>query len=246
MLVIFPFEVPFYKNADIPVEYVGHPLLDKISLFKPDESFLKIYEMDNDKKILTLLPGSRKAEIKMNLPVMLWCAKKLQENDDNIQVIIALGSDKHKERVNNIVHNMEDCLKPHIIIGKTYDCIHNSHVTLVTSGTACLETAMLGRPLVVIYRVPKFHKWIVTHTSIIQCKFFSLPNIIADREIISENLIDERQPEHVFDNVYSLWKEEHRRSACFEGLKEMKKLLKEPGASERTADAILEMLSKQK
>ena len=244
MLVIFPFEVSFYQEANIPVEYVGHPLLDRLALFTPNENFFQDHGM-NPGKMLALLPGSRKREIKLNLPAFLWVACQMSQKLEISNICLALACKKYDYLVQKIVqyythrHNLPEIK---IIYGKTYDVVHHSHLTLVVSGTACLEAAMLGNAMTVVYRIPKFHKWVVDHTAFVKCKYFSLPNIISGKKIVTEHLIATAEPKGLLEESCDLWENSFssERQRDFQKLRES---LQSPGASKNAARAIWELLA---
>ena len=247
MLVIFPFEVPFYQAAAVPVEYVGHPLLDRMALFSPDPDFMLARQITASAKVLGLLPGSRRSEIKGNLPVMLWLASELGQVSPPDKIFLALASDKYRALVANICEQHQRLSLPplEIVIGKTYDVIHHSHAILVTSGTATLETAMLGTPMVVIYRVPKLHKWVAESTSFLKCRYFALPNIISGQKIVPEHLVVGRQSPVAREDLYAIWEDTPTRRQCLQTLTQMRQKLERPGASERAAAAILHLIQKE-
>lgn len=242
MLVIFPFEVPFYEKANVPVEYVGHPLLDRMALFQINCNFCEQNDVDQD--MLAILPGSRKAEIKANLPAMLWVAAQMAQQVTIKTVCIALASNKYQTLATTIWQNHKHLALPEIrlIIGSTYDVIHHAHMALVTSGTATLETAMLNKPMVVMYKIPLFHKWVVENTSFLKCKYFALPNIINDKRIVPEHLICTTTPKNALVEALLLWNPTSEREKCVQGLTKTRQLLERPGASARAAKAIIDYI----
>ncbi len=241
MLVIFPFEVDFY-HGHVPVQYVGHPLMEKIVEFKPDPEFLVQHQLQ-DGPILGLLPGSRTVQIKKNLPVMLWTASRLAQDYPIAHLVLALASNKYASLVQHIWEAFADKSKlPQltVILGKTYDVIHYSRLMLVTSGTATLETALLGTPLVVIYRVTHLHRIVAKKTSMLKCKYFALPNIICGKKIIPEYLIAEDHPSEILPAVYALWQDTSFRIESLQDIQTVRKILGPPGASTRAASTILQ------
>lgn len=242
MLVIFPFEVPFYEKAGVPVEYVGHPLLDRMSLFRPDPDFAARNGLCG--RILTLLPGSRRAIIRRNLPVMLWLASELHKQEHDFTICLAQGSAKYLPLVEQIVAECRWNLPPlRIVLQDTYNAIHHAHFAIVTSGTTTLEVAMLGRPMLIIYRVPPLHKWLVDHTSFLQCKYFGLPNIVSDKEVVPERVPTNDRPSHLVPPMLSLWRDTPERNACMQALSGIRTSLQQPGASGRAARAIWQLLA---
>ncbi len=244
MLVIFPFEVPFYEVANVPVEYVGHPLVDKVLAFTPNSEFLTEYNIFPESSVLSIIPGSRRTIIAYNLPIMLWTAAQIAKKHRITHLLLPLATERYLPLINQIWHDFSEksFLPPLTIIqGQTYNVMKASRLALVTSGTAALETALLGTPLLIMYRVRKIHRWVVEHTSFLKCKFFSLPNIITKKKIVPEYLITESAPQYILSDVFNLWEETEVRKNCQQDLAEMKNLLGKPGAPARAAKAILEI-----
>ncbi|WP_372368730.1 lipid-A-disaccharide synthase [Candidatus Uabimicrobium sp. HlEnr_7] len=239
MLVIFPFEVPFYEKANVPVNYVGHPILDKLEKFHPDKDFLQNQKIDTQEKILAVLPGSRQREIEGNLSTMLWVAESLEGVD---HVIIALGSNKYIDLVNEIAAKYPS-IPLRIIIKDTHNVLINAHLTLVTSGTATLETALLKGPLVIFYRLPKLHYFVFKRLPFITCDFIGLPNIISGREIVPEHVFQEEKDVKILENAKNLWEEGEIREQSIKDIEEMRTKMGSPGASKRAAKEIMDFLA---
>lgn len=241
MLVIFPFEVPFYEKANVPVSYVGHPLLDKISKFSLNENFLSSHNITKKEKILALLPGSRRQEIEANFKTMLWVATNLENVD---RIIVALGSDKYLHLIDAVLPDFPD-ISVQIIINDTYNVLSHAHLTLVTSGTATLETAILKGPLVIFYKLPKFHHFVYHNLPFMTCDFIGLPNIISGQQIVPEHVFCKEKDPRILKDASDLWQEGETRNKCIENIKEMRKKMGTPGASRRAAKEIMSFLNTQ-
>lgn len=179
MLVILPFEKEFYEKYNYHVDFVGHPLLDAIEqqklLIGDHKAFREKYRLD-DRKIISLLPGSRTQEIKTVLPIMLTMANEYP----GYQFIIAGAPSQQEELYRDLMKDIN--LK--IIFGETYSLLSASEAALVTSGTATLETALLNIPEVVCYKGNTISYQIARR--IIDVKYISLVNLIVDKEIVKE------------------------------------------------------------
>ncbi|BBM83680.1 lipid-A-disaccharide synthase [Candidatus Uabimicrobium amorphum] len=241
MLVIFPFEVPFYEKANVPVSYVGHPILDKLAKFKEDKEFRQKENIEKQEKILAVLPGSREREIRKNLNTMLWVAENLEGVD---HVIIALGSEKYIDLVNEIASEYKS-LPLRIVLRNTHNVLVNAHLALVTSGTATLETALLKGPLVIFYKLPKLHHFVFKHLPFITCDFIGLPNIISDREIVPEHVFKEEKDERILEDARNLWQEGEIRQQCIKDIEAMRAKMGTPGASKRAAKEIMDFLNQK-
>lgn len=173
MLVILPFEVDFYKRWNFPVTYTGHPLVEVIGLEKsipPKQKF-------SEKPIIALLPGSRKQEIQLKLPIML----SVQKYFPDYQFIIA-GAPSIPESIYTPLIPSDTHVS--IVYGQTYDLLKQAKAALVTSGTATLETALFSVPQVVCYKGNVLSYWLAK--KLIKVKYISLVNLIMDKPVVTE------------------------------------------------------------
>ena len=181
MYVILPFEKAFYKKYQYDVDFVGHPLIDAIEQFKDKaiakQVFCEKYGL-NKKPIIALLPGSRSQEIEKKLPIMLSVVSKYKE----YQFVIAGAPARSKEYYTPFLSKEN----VHVVLNDTYNLLNNSHVALVTSGTATLETALFKVPQVVCYKSSAFSYRIAKLLIGKRIKFISLVNLIAGKEIVKE------------------------------------------------------------
>lgn len=173
MFVILPFEKEFYQRFDYDVDFVGHPLLDAVENYSKQASTLSI---QTDKKIIALLPGSRKQEIATMLPIML----SMQKYYSNYLFVIAGAPSQSKEFYQTFISNSD----VEIVYNQTYQLLQKAEVALVTSGTATLETALFGVPEVVCYKGGAVSYAIAKQ--LVKVKYISLVNLIMDREIVKE------------------------------------------------------------
>ena len=189
---ILPFEVDFYEGRHhYPIHYVGNPTAEEVSSFRRDyhetrEAFCRRHGLDPARPILALLAGSRRQEIKDNLPAMLTAAEPCLQGRQGYQAVLAGAP-----AIDDAYYRRFTQGKPVTKVdGETYALLSHATVALVTSGTATLETALLGVPQVVCYKTPVGHliRWAFNH--IIQCRFISLVNLVADREVVPELFAD--------------------------------------------------------
>ena len=202
MFSILPFEVPFYeKKHHYPIHYVGNPTAQEVNEFRvgyqqPFEEFCTENQLDIHRPILALLAGSRLQEIKDNLPAMIEVAERFED----FQMVLAGApsiEDKYYEKFVKgtpvkMVHN------------KTYQLLSHSTAALVTSGTATLETALFNVPQVVCYEtpLPRLVRFAFDH--IMSCKYISLVNLIADKEVVQEMFADRFKIDAIADQLYQL------------------------------------------
>ena len=175
MAVILPFEVDLYAKKDFSVSYVGHPLVDIVKVNVSKKEARKNMGLSEDKTTIGLLPGSRTAEIKSLLPEMMQAARILKKNIKNVQFILPKADTLDENIINEIISKYDVQIK--IIAGRTYEAISCCDLAVVTSGTATLETGLLGVPMIIVYKVSLLSYLI--GRLVIDVKNIGLVNIIA-------------------------------------------------------------------
>lgn len=238
MFVILPFEKDFYKKFDFHVEYVGHPLLDpineKLAKTVDKDAFFKRNDL-SDKKIIALLPGSRKQEIQKKLPVMLGITEKFE---DKYQFVVAGAPSIDMDFYKSFLIGK----KIKIIYNQTYDLLVQSYAAVVTSGTATLETALFGVPEVVCYKSGALSYHIAKR--LIKVKYISLVNLIMDRVVVKELIQNDLNVKNLSQELECLLHDEKYRTAMINDFKNLKVVLGGSGASERTADFIVKFMTR--
>src|SRR5262249_39960290 len=153
MLVILPFEKDYYESNGVEVDYVGHPLLDSVRVTAAREDFCLRNRLDPTKPVLALLPGSRHSELKHILPPMLEAAKLLNQSHPHFQFLLPLALTFTREEIASQI----DSIAIRVIEHDTYSAIAAADLAVVASGTATLETAIIGAPLIVVYRASQLN-----------------------------------------------------------------------------------------
>ena len=235
---ILPFEVPFFeKRHHYPIHYVGNPTADEVREFlkssfrQPQEPFIK----GNRQPVIALLAGSRKQEIKDNLPAMLSAVKDLK---DTYRIVLAgapaIDRDYYRQFIDG--NGVE------VVYNQTYQLLSEAHAALVTSGTATLETALFNVPQVVCYETPL--PWLIGHLRklVLRVKYISLVNLIADREVVRELVADSFSVENIRSELYKIL-EGSAREAMLAGYEEVRRRLGDQCAPEETARIIYSLLS---
>ncbi len=232
MLVILPFEKDFYSKYNVDVDFVGHPLLDALenegSITK--EAFLKENTLDN-KPIIALLPGSRKQEVKVMLQTMLNLIPKYPEH----QFIIAGVSTLTKEYYSDIVG--EKNVK--LLLDNTNNILKFADAALVTSGTATLETALIGTPEVVCYKGGQVSYEIAKR--VVDVKYISLVNLIMDKEVVVELIQSNFNSTSLNSSLDDILFDDNKRTEIADNYKQLKTVLGNKGASMRAAEIIVGM-----
>ena len=239
---ILPFEVPFFKGHQYPIHYVGNPCVDAVDNFrKEQQESLEDYVQDNgleDKPIIALLAGSRKQEIKDNLPIMLETAKDFV---GRYQLVLAGAPSMD---VASYQKYLREDVPVKIVFGQTYRLLQQADAALVTSGTATLETALFRVPQVVCYYVAmgKLISWL--RRKILKVKYISLVNLVADKEIVRELVADGMTVSNVKNELDALLNNAAYRNQMLAEYDRMIHILGPSGASRRAASKMLELLQK--
>ena len=235
MIVFFEFEKAFYARHNFPVDFVGHPLLDIVKLTIEKDAFLKAHGLSPEKTIIALLPGSRAQEIKHILPVMLASAVMIQEKIPQAQFIIAKAPQVSVEG-----YLEKSKLPVKIIEGKTYECLQAADFALVCSGTATLETAIIGTPFAVIYRMGLLNY--LLYRPQVKIPYIGMANIVAGRKIVPEFIQHKATASAISHTVVDILKNPSLLSQMKIELSQAKESLGAPGASIRAARIILNTL----
>jgi len=237
-LCIFPFEEEFFRDAGVPTEFIGHPLVGAVNAIKDRQHFCEEYGLDAGRKIVTILPGSRAAELADHLPVLQEACARIHGRVP-AQFVVAAA---HSRDVAQLQVQWPAGVKPRVIEGGTYNALAAADAAIVSSGTATVEAALLNTPMVVIYRVSP-----VTATlakPLVRTPFFGMVNLIVEKQAVPELVQDDFTPERVAAETLRLLQDPNAREAQRKSLAEVRKRLGPPGAVDRAADAIVALLGK--
>lgn len=243
MITILPFEKDWYARQGIEnVEYVGSPVAREVYASNSKEEFCLKHGLDPDKPIVTLLPGSRNKELTRILPLMLETAARMAEEDAGIQFVIALAPVRQVSEAKTVVENIEKRGPPavlKIIHGETYDAVSAADAAAVTSGTATLETGILGTPMAIVYKTSPLNYKLLR--PLISVEHFGLINLIAGERLAKEFIQNDFTPEILAQELFRLLNPEENEAMRVR-LKEVTDKLGHGGASRRAADLILKTL----
>ncbi len=229
---ILPFEQDFYARNHFPqAVYVGHPLLDAVAQFKASTTIAS----PNGKPIIALLPGSRRMELGKMLAPMMRLAKKHPEYHFVIAGMTLLG-DKYYQPIIGKADNVA------VVYDKTYDLLSCAHAAVVCSGTATLETALFNVPQVVCYRANAISAAIARPLIGNKIKYISLPNLIADAPIVTELIQDDFTDDRLEKEFEKITTQAQTRQYIFDGYARLHTLLGNAGASDRTAEEIINIM----
>ena len=240
MFSILPFETAFYAKHDYKVNYVGNPTVKEIeeqrSRFGSREEFGKKNLLD-ERPIVALVPGSRRKEIRDNLPSMITAASR----HEGYQLVIAAAPNIDESLYREVMEPLGMQVK--LVHHQSFELIHHARAALVTSGTATLETAILGTPQVACYRM-NGSKWLFKfYRKLIKGKYVTLPNLIVDDAIIPELLLHMCTPDMIDAHLTPLLTESAERQTMLEGYRRMQAILTTQDCTDNTAHLIIEALT---
>ena len=232
-IVVFPFEVDIWRKAGGKVNYFGHPLIGVAKPEKTKSEFLSGLEITKT-PVISLMPGSRKQEIGYILPELLKTAKLILNEFADAQFILPLASAIDDSLIN--AYLIDSSLPIKVVRGQTYDAVAASDLCIVASGTATLETAIIGTPMIVVYRV----NWLTSFLSryLIEAEHIGLPNVIAGKRIIPEFIRDKFEAQLIAKEAVDILKDKNRQKSMHESLNAVREKLGNPGAGERVAQYI--------
>lgn len=237
MFTIFPFETAFYAKHNYPVEYVGNPTVDSVCTRPHQDQSFADFCAENKlpaKPIIAILAGSRKQEIVGCLPRMVDAALRFPD----YQVIIAGAPGIEADVYNSILKDRNVS----VIFGKTYELLQQARAAVVNSGTATLETALIGTPEVVVYHVPLGRIGYFVKEMVVRIKFVSLVNIVAGKLVVKELLAHLFTPKNIATELDLILNNTTYRQTMLQNYSIIKKALGEPGTAERAAKKMVELL----
>lgn len=233
LFVILPFEKKFFKDkCNWGVDYVGNPVLDAIKSFNADPGFSKKNGIDKSNKIIALLPGSRKMELKRIIPLMAEVAKK---NPSWLFVVAAVGNLNEE-----LYAELKNISNVKFVYDASYDLLKIADAAIVTSGTATLETGIFKVPQVVVYKMGSIEYSIVSR--LVKVEFISLVNLIAGKEVVRELIQDDAQVDQVDAELQNLLTSKEYRHQMIAEYGLIYKILDTGSASENAAKLMLDYL----
>jgi lipid-A-disaccharide synthase len=238
MVVLFPFEVPLYEAAGVDVEWVGHPLLDIVKPTLPKEKAYQQFGLDPKQRTIGLLPGSRSHEVEKLLPPLLASAHLLQKEIPDLQFVIPLAPGLPKTILSSRMKNISVPVK--VVEGFTYDVMNLSDLLITASGTATLEGAILGKPMIIIYKVSFPSYWI--GRALIRVDHIGLVNLVAEKEIAPELIQKDVHPQRIADEALRILRDPILSRKMSESMGEVCQKLGKPGAAQRAARIVTSLL----
>jgi lipid-A-disaccharide synthase len=238
MLVLFPFEESLYRAAGVDVTFVGHPLLDALATVPPRERCRERLGVADGVKILGLLPGSRAAEIRRHLPLLLDAAARIRAEKPDVTVVLGLSDTADRSAVDAVVAQAQ--VPVQVVQGRTPEVMRAADFLLAVSGTVTLEAAVLGTPMLITYRVGRLSYWV--GRMLIRVPFIGLPNLVAGKAIVPELLQQDATAGRLAATALEILQSPDRHARMRAALAEVRRRLGEPGAVERAAREVLTLL----
>ena len=238
MAVVFPFEVPLYQNEGVAVSFVGHPLLDLAHSSEPRERTLTQYGLDPSRQTIAILPGSRSREVAYHLPPMLEAADRL-ERQLEAQFILVRATTVERGILDGILEKA--AVEVPIAEGNTYNVLHACDLVWAASGTATLETALMLRPMVIVYRL----SWLTYALArlLVRVSHIGMVNIIAGESVVPELIQSDVTADKIVAESRAILQDPELRKRIVSKLSQVREKLGSPGASERVAEIAFSMIS---
>ena len=238
MAVIFPFEAAFYERHGVKATFVGHPLLESVKAVGDRASTLAKIGLDPDKLTIALLPGSRHGEVSRHLPVMREAARRLRAERDVQFLCVGASTIDAAELAAGLAH---PSLRIPLVSEDRYEAIHAADLVWTASGTATLETALLGRPMIIIYRL----SWLTYMIArlLVRVDHIGMANLIADERVVPELIQNDANPERIMAESRILLDDSQIRSTVISKLAKLRERLGSAGAAARVADLAIGMMT---
>jgi lipid-A-disaccharide synthase len=239
MLVILPFEKEFYDQHGVKTEFVGHPLVEELPENPNREEAKKAIGINEDAHpVVALLPGSRRKEVTRHLPLMLQSIRLLQNDFPNLRTVLPVASTIPRDLIQSFVN--ESGVQVDVIDGNATGALCASDAAIVCSGTSTLQTALLARPMVVVYRVSWISYWLLKR--LVNVAHIALVNLIAGKRLVPELVQGAFTPSNVRDELKQFLHDTPKRRALQSELRNLRNQLGQGGTAARVTDALMPYL----
>jgi lipid-A-disaccharide synthase len=236
-LCLFPFETDFYRKAGVKAEWIGHPLVGQVRAALSRQEFAVRHGLDAARPIITLLPGSRSSELSHHMPRLMQAVARLRDAGADRQFVVAMAPGFSKAQFEPYLAGNASV---HLLNDAAYDALGAADVAVVSSGTATIEGALLGTPMIVVYRVSPATAWIARR--LVFAPHIAMVNLIAEKRVVPELIQEAFSPEEVARETERLLASPEARAAMQQELAEVCRRLGPPGAIDRAAAVIASMM----
>ena len=235
VLVILPFEKPLYDSAEMPCTFVGHPILDAVEKSYDRTALRAKFGFSHDERVIALLPGSRTHEVQGLLPILIEAAEKLASREPKTKFVLAQASTIDDNLLQPLLR--KGSLPVTLVKEQASEVMAVSDLVLVASGTATLQAAVVGIPMVLFYRTTAWEFWIASF--FLRVKWIGLVNLVAGRSIVPELLQDEATGQRLYEEAIRILEDQSVYDEMKRDLAKVRAALGQPGASTRAAEAVL-------
>ena len=239
MIVIFGFEEELYREAGVKASFVGHPFLDTVRSTWKKEEIIKHLHINHRFTKISLFPGSRVKEIERHLPVMLKACELIKAKLPDTEFVLSRRKELDKSTYNKIISSSK--IKPHSLENKPYEILEISDLVIVSSGSATLETDIMEKPMVVIYKT-SFITWLLAR-NMIKIPDIGLVNVVAEKRIVPELIQFNLNAVNIARESLEILNNKKKQEDTKINLRKVKERLGEKGATERAARIVLKFLS---
>ncbi len=238
VLSLLPFEKAFYDKHQIPCTFVGHTLADDVPMFSDKSAARVKLGLPQDKKILAIMPGSRGGELARLVEPFLQTALQLHKNDSELHFVAPMITEKRLQQFNDMKAKIAPDLPVTTFVNQTQDVMAAADCLMIASGTVTLEAALIKRPMVVVYKVNWLTYYLIR--KMIKLKWFSLPNLMVNKELIPELIQLNVDAEHIYPLIYERLYQD--QTHLIETFTQIHLELKQ-NASEKSADAVIALMT---
>jgi lipid-A-disaccharide synthase len=236
-LCIFPFEEEWYRARGVKADFIGHPLVGNVAAKRTRAEFAAACGLEANKPIVALLPGSRSGEIAHHMPTLIQACRLIQK-DHKVQFVLALAPGVKQAQIR---HYLPPDVATHVVEDATYDALGAADLSIVSSGTATVEAALMDAPMIVVYRLAPLTAAIAR--LLVRTPLFAMVNLIAGKRVVPELVQKDFTPDRLASEAIRLLDSLEARAEMRRGLAEVREKLGPPGAVERAADLIASMLN---
>ncbi|MCK5386342.1 MAG: lipid-A-disaccharide synthase [Gammaproteobacteria bacterium] len=238
MAVVFPFEETFYKKYDVPVRFVGHPLVDEIHVSADQKTLREEFLLDNEKPVIGLFPGSRHSEIKRLLPIIVESAKQIIKDKPDTQFVIPVASTLKEEDILPYFDGVE--LDMRIISQRSHDVMSVCDAVITVSGTVTLELALLKKPMVVINKISKLSYFFVS--KMLKIDHIALCNIVAGKRVVPELIQNDATTGKISSTALNLLNNNEERNKIMSEFSTIEEKLTNKETKTELSDLLIDML----
>jgi len=241
VLTLFPFEAAFYEQHQVPVTFVGHPLADSIALQTDALKARAALQLPEDKRIIALLPGSRKMELQFLAPVFLQAVERVAKKYPDIEVVVPLVNQERRQQFEQQLADANISVPVHLIDGQSQQVMAASDLVLLTSGTATLEAMLLNKPMVVAYIMSSLN-WLIARW-LVKTPYCALPNVLANELLVPEFLQGEATVENLSLAIIDWLEHPEKVLALQSRFSQIHRTLRHD-ANQRAADVVIDLCDK--